>query len=139
MSVLDYVILYAACLLPFIVVDAIWLTFVTAPEFRKNIGEIMLEAPRWSAAVAFYALFGVGLVFFAAAPGVTQGLSLFEVALRGAMLGLMAYGTYELTNLSTLKGWTWHMVILDAGWGTALSGAAAVVGVVIATRLGVSV
>jgi uncharacterized membrane protein len=124
-------LLYPFILALFVAVDAIWLTYVSAPEFRATLGDALLETPIWAAAILFYVLFGAALWWFAVFPGVTQGHSLWWIALNGAFVGLVAYGTYDLTNMSTLKGWTWHLVAVDVAWGTALSGVvSAVAGIV---------
>jgi uncharacterized membrane protein len=41
---------------------------------------------------------------------------------------LLAYGTYEATNMATLRGWSWQMVVVDTGWGMLLTAVAATVG-----------
>ena len=58
-----------------------------------------------------------------------------QALLAGALLGAMAYGTYEFTNFATLKDWHWRMVALDLAWGTALTGVSAWAGVVITRAL----
>ena len=45
-----------------------------------------------------------------------------------AILGAMAYATYDLTNLATLRGWTLPMALADIGWGTAVTALAATAG-----------
>jgi len=53
-------------------------------------------------------------------PGL-RAQSLLTAILTGAMLGLVAYGTYDLTNLATLKGWPLHVALLDLAWGTVVT------------------
>jgi uncharacterized membrane protein len=38
------------------------------------------------------------------------------------------YGLYDLTNMATLKGWTYTMLVKDTTWGTFLCAAAAASG-----------
>ncbi|HRY56849.1 MAG TPA: DUF2177 family protein, partial [Patescibacteria group bacterium] len=40
----------------------------------------------------------------------------------GAFLGFIAYATYDLTNLATLKNWPLHVTVIDIVWGTFLTG-----------------
>ena len=54
-----------------------------------------------------------------------------EAEHRAGLFGAVAYGTYEFTNLATLKPWHWSMVALDLTWGTFLTTVAAVGGVTI--------
>ena len=51
---------------------------------------------------------------------------------KGALLGLVAYGTYEATNYATLRGWSWQMVAVDVTWGTVLTAACAGIGFLVA-------
>ena len=37
---------------------------------------------------------------------------------RGAVLGLVAYGTYDLTNMATLKQWSVKITLIDMAWGS---------------------
>lgn len=41
------------------------------------------------------------------------------------VLGLLCYGTYEMTNYATLADWSWEQVIVDSAWGMLLTGFAA--------------
>jgi hypothetical protein len=47
---------------------------------------------------------------------------------NGLMLGVLAYSTYELTNMATLANWSWKMVILDTTWGGILTAITCFVG-----------
>lgn len=131
-------ILLAATLLLFVAIDAVWLTLVTAPEFRETLGAILRPTPKWSAAVLFYLLYAGAMVWFVIGPGAAGQGSLFSVALNGAALGLLAYGTYELTSMSTVKGWTWHLVMVDTGWGMFLTACVSVIIVWAARALSVN-
>jgi uncharacterized membrane protein len=52
----------------------------------------------------------------------------------GALLGLVAYGTYDLTNQATLKDWPWVVTLTDLAWGAFVTGAAAWVACTVALR-----
>jgi hypothetical protein len=56
-------------------------------------------------------------------------------AINGAVLGFIAYGTYELTSWSVMRDWHPRMVALDWAWGTVVTGLAAWGGVVLALML----
>lgn len=43
------------------------------------------------------------------------------VAVSGALFGLAAYGAYDLTNQSTIQGWSWVTTVVDMGWGMTLT------------------
>ena len=41
---------------------------------------------------------------------------------------MLAYATYDLTNLSTIQGWPWELAVVDMIWGTTLTAAVAAIG-----------
>jgi len=115
---------YALTLVFFIGVDLIWLARVARSTYVVEMGGLLRNKPNLTAAAAFYMLYAAGLVLFAVVPGlkagsVTQGMAL------GAALGLIAYGTYNLTNLAVLNGYTLRIALIDMAWGTVLSGVTA--------------
>ena len=57
-------------------------------------------------------------------------------ATRGAAFGLIAYATYDLTNLATLKGWPLGLAAADVAWGTFASAVAATAGRWVAPHVG---
>lgn len=122
---MSYIVAYAAALLVFLIVDAIWLNFVMSPVFERNLGDMLLESPRLGIAAAFYAVYVLGILYFAAWPAITAG-SWRPAVLNGAALGFLAYGTYEATNFATLKGWTYGMLAADIAWGAVLTAFSAV-------------
>jgi uncharacterized membrane protein len=122
-----YVKLYVATLLVFLAIDMVWLGLVARTFYRTHLGFLMAPNPNWLAAGAFYLLFVVGLLVFAVVPGL-EGDSLRNTLLRAALFGLIAYATYDLTNLATVKGWPLLVTVVDMLWGTALSAAVSYVG-----------
>jgi len=100
----------------------------------RQAPEACSDKPNMPVAAAFYLLYVVGVLFLATLPGYDKG-SISDAFLRGAVLGLLAYGTYDLTNLATLKGWAWQVSVIDMVWGTLLTGTVAAVGYLIARWL----
>lgn len=78
----------------------------------------MRDTVRWGPVVLFYPLYAAGVLYFAARPGIQAG-SVWVAAAHGAALGLLVYGTYNLTNLALLKGWTVGVAAMDVAWGAA--------------------
>lgn len=115
---------YAAVVVVFLGLDALWLPRVMRPLFERHVGDMLLAEPRLGVAAGFYALYCVGLMYFAVLPAETSAAAFVD----GAALGALAYGTYEATNLATLRGWHWRMAAVDVVWGTVLSGLAALAG-----------
>lgn len=126
---------YLLTLLPFILLDALWLGLVAPGFYRSQIGFIMAESPNWGAAVLFYLLFIAGMVVFVTGPGTREG-DVRKSALRGAFFGLVTYATYDLTNLATLAGWPLLMTVVDMAWGTFLGGITAAAAVWLGMKTG---
>lgn len=115
------------------IIDAVWLSVVANKFYKDQLGPLLLEKPNMVAAVLFYVIFVVGIVVFAVMPAVAAGD--WKVALGyGALLGLVAYATYDLTNLATLKGFPVKIVIVDLIWGTVLTGTVATLTYLIVNR-----
>jgi len=120
--------LYLSTALVFLLLDGIVLTTVIAPIFRNALGDHMLETPRIGPAAGFYLFYLAGLLWLVSWPALTHAAPL-QALLNGAILGALAYGTYEITNLATLRRWRWNMVVADGLWGTVLTGVSAWAGV----------
>ena len=119
---------YLVTFVAFLVLDAVWLTLIAPRFYQAQIGSLMAARPKLAVAGVFYLLYVAGLVVFCVSPGVRQN-GLGWAAWRGALFGLVAYGTYALTNLAVLEGWPLLVTIVDLAWGIVLSTAATVVGV----------
>jgi uncharacterized membrane protein len=122
-----WIIAYIATGVAFLGLDAVWLSFAANKLYRPQIGPLMLDTFSVPPAALFYLIYIGGIVFFAIAPALASGR--WTAALvRGALLGCLAYATYDLTNQATLKGWSSTVTIADLCWGTFVTGAAASVG-----------
>jgi uncharacterized membrane protein len=129
-----YPIAYVAAALVMIGLDSVWLTLTANSLYRPLIGELMLDGFRPAPAIAFYALYLAGIVAFAIRPAFATGR--WTTALvSGALLGLFAYGTYDLTNQATLKIWSTTITLADMAWGSVLSAIAAAAGYLAARPL----
>ncbi|MBP7005653.1 DUF2177 family protein [Patescibacteria group bacterium] len=131
-----FIKLYAIALPVFLAFDMVWLGLLAKRFYREQIGFLMRQDIHWAAALAFYALFIVGLVLFVIMPAMDKGSWVRALAL-GALFGLITYATYDLTNLATLKGWPVLVTLVDLVWGTVLAATVSVVTYFIAKKLGV--
>lgn len=122
-----YVVAYIATAIVFLGLDALWLSKVALGMYRQELGSLLLERPNMPIAGAFYLLYVVGIVVLAIVPALSEG-GWIKALLLGAVLGLVAYGTYDITNLSTLKGWSTRLALIDIAWGTALTAVSATIG-----------
>ena len=125
-----YVVAYFAALVPFGVIDAIWLSLMGPALYKPTLGDVLLPEIRLGPAIAFYLIFPIGLVVFAVLPGLRSGSILTALAL-GMLFGAMAYATYDLTNFATLRNWTLQLTVLDIAYGAIASGIAALVSVLV--------
>lgn len=125
-----YFLAYISTLVSFLLLDMVWLAWLARPLYVAEMGGLLRKEPNLTAATAFYLLYAAGLVAFAVMPGLRSG-SAMQALLLGLGVGLLAYGTYDLTNLTVLEGYTVRIALIDMAWGAALSGAvsALVVGV----------
>ena len=121
---LRYIVAFVAAAVVFGGLDFLWLGTIAQKLYRHEIGELLLAKPRMDAAIAFYVIYLIGLVFFAVKPGLEAG-SLAKVLGYAALFGFVAYATYDLTNLATMKGFTVKVVMADLVWGVVVSSAAA--------------
>lgn len=105
--------------------DGVWLGLVAKGLYQREMGELMAPSFRvWTAAL-FYLLYPLAVVFLCLH---VQPASVWEAVARGAVLGAAAYGAYNLTNASILKGWPIGLSAIDWTWGTFVTGAAAAAG-----------
>jgi uncharacterized membrane protein len=125
---------YGAALSTLLVLDALWLGVVARPLYQQGLGPLLADPPRWGFAAAFYLLYPLGVVIFAVLPmGATVAWP--RTLLLAALFGLFCYGTYDLTNLATLKGWPVRLAVLDMAWGAVLSVAVAAAAKALVDRL----
>lgn len=115
---------YPLTLIMFVAIDMVWLMGPGRPFYVAEIGGLLRASPNLAAAVAFYLVYALGLVFFAISGAVQAGAPQ-QALLYGILFGFMAYATYDLTNLSVINGFTTKIAIIDLVWGSLLSGAVA--------------
>jgi uncharacterized membrane protein len=126
-------LIYGATLVTYLALDFIWLT-MAAGLYRAEIGALMRPVPNIAVAGVFYALYAAGVVVFAVRPG-DYGQGLVQSVGLGIMLGLVAYGTYDLTNWAAFQGYTAKIALIDLAWGSLLTGLCALAGRGVAMRL----
>jgi uncharacterized membrane protein len=120
-------------LLALCALDAVWLTTML-PTYQHALGTLLNPTPALAPAGLFYLLYAVGVVVLVVLPGI-ETPRWDAVAVRGALFGLVAYGTYDLTNQATLRNWPMGLTVLDMAWGTVLTAIAATVAHAIAGRV----
>lgn len=129
------IVAYIAAGAAFLIFDAIWLTSMADTLYRPLLGDKLEPQYRLAPAVLFYLIYIAGIVYFAVMPALDDG-RLFKAALNGALLGLVAYATYDLTNQATLRDWPLAVTLADMTWGAFVTAVGASAGFLAASRFG---
>lgn len=117
----------------FIIIDLVWLGVIASSFYQDQLGDLMADNVIWPAAILFYILFVVGILYFSVIPALKK--KSLDFALKNAALyGFFTYMTYELTNYSVLQDWPFALVVVDIIWGVVLSTSVAWVAYVILSR-----
>ena len=131
---MTYAIAYGICLLLFAAADVTWLMTVGGRLYKDTLGDILLPQIYLPAAVCFYLLYPAGVVIFAIAPALKVG-SVTTALIFGALFGLFAYATYELTNFASLRNWTLQITLIDIAYGAVATGVVAMAVTIITPRV----
>jgi uncharacterized membrane protein len=131
---MPYIAAYMASILVMGALDFLWLINASEPFYKPALGPLLAEKPNMPAAIAFYGLYIIGVQVLAVRPAL-KASDWRAAAVLGAVLGLIAYGTYDLSNLATLKAWSLKITIIDMVWGTLLTSLTASVGALAALKL----
>ncbi len=124
---MPYLAAYVALMIVFLGLDAVWLSVMGPRLYRPILGDMLAQTLNAPAAIAFYVVYGLGVMVLAVAPALREGAA-GRAALSGAVLGFVAYATYDLTNQATLRVWSTRLTLADMAWGAALTALAAYVG-----------
>lgn len=126
---------YLIALVIFSVIDLVWLLVIARKLYQAQIGHLMAEKANLPAAIIFYLLYIAAVVFFVINPAVDQSSIIYALG-AGAFFGFIAYATYDLTNLATLKDWPVAVTIIDLVWGTFITATTSVLTTWISGRIG---
>ncbi len=117
---MKYLYVYILTFLVFLLIDFIWLNFVAKNLYASKIGHLLAENPKLIPAIIFYVVFVVGIIVFTVLPGY-EAKNILKTIMLGALFGFLAYSTYDLTNLATMKNWPLSVTLIDIAWGTFIS------------------
>jgi uncharacterized membrane protein len=129
-----YVVAYLATGLLLFGVDFLWLRFAGPGLFQPEVGDILSDKPHLAPALLFYLFYPLGVMVLAILPGLRAG-TLSTALLNGAVLGFIAYMTFDLSNLAILRLWSVKIAVIDIGWGTFLTALSAFAGYAAATAI----
>ncbi|MFO7886889.1 MAG: DUF2177 family protein [Eubacteriales bacterium] len=131
---MDYIKMYFITLAVFFVIDLTWLGLIAKNLYSQQLGFIMKENVNWIAAVTFYLIFIIGIVYFVVNPAIINDNWRYAL-FAGMLFGFITYATYDLTNLATLKDWPLKITIIDLIWGTSLGGLTSIISFLINKRI----
>ena len=110
----------------FIVLDAVWLGVIQRKSLQRFFQGVNCGRP-------FGAKLGVGLLVWLTLAFALERF-VFQIArsqqqaiLLAALLGGLIYAVYDLTNLATIRAWTWQFALKDIAWGAVVSALVAAV------------
>lgn len=112
---------YIIALVIFLMIDMVWLGLIAKNLYKEKLGFIISPDVKWTAAIIFYMLYIVGILFFAVNPSLKDS-SWLTALVNGAVFGAMCYATYDLTNMATIAKWPLVIVVIDIAWGMVLTG-----------------
>lgn len=118
----------------FFVIDMLWIGIVAKDLYKKHLGYLLSQTPNWLAAIAFYLLFIVGIIFFVINPAIEKRSWQYALFV-GIFFGFITYATYDLTNLATIKDWPLTITVIDLIWGSILSGSVSLIAYSILTKM----
>ncbi|MGM0409583.1 MAG: DUF2177 family protein [Bacillota bacterium] len=128
-----YIKTYLVALVIFLVIDFLWLGLVAKNMYRDKLGFLLKENYNMIAALTFYMVYIVGLVYFVISKAVSTGS--WQYALfAGIFFGVITYATYDMTNLATVKDWPISITVIDIIWGGTLNGITSLLSYYIATN-----
>jgi len=130
----QYVWAYVATAVIFLAIDVVWLKWVARRFYAAGLAGLLREKPFLGVAAAFYAIYMLGVVLFAVSPALAAGSAWMALG-YGAMFGLCAYATYDLTNYATLRNWPLSVSLVDTIWGAALTGVSALLGYLVVSSM----
>jgi uncharacterized membrane protein len=129
------VIAFVVVGLAVLVLDAIWLSAMIPGFYRQELGPALLDQPDVISLAALYVLYVAGTVSLAVLPGVDAGG--WSAGLwRGALLGLVAFSTLNLTNQAALHDWPSMVTAVDIAWGTLMTAVSSAVAAALVLRYG---
>ncbi|MDC7683952.1 DUF2177 family protein [Asticcacaulis sp. BYS171W] len=133
-----FLIALVLTLLALAILDGLWLGTMTGRLYRPLMGSLLADKFNMVAAVAFYLMYGFGVTWFLVFPALngtlpTNGLSAgVALTINAALLGLLAYGTYNLTALAVIRDWSLKLTLIDTAWGMVITTASAHAAVMVA-------
>ena len=117
-----------------IALDLSWVAVIANSFYKAEIGDLLATSPNYYAAIAFYVLYTIGLLYFSVLPALKQN-SFVLAFIRAAALGFISYGFYNFTNMAVLTHWSYLVTVIDTTWGVVVSAVTAGLTYLLASKL----
>lgn len=130
---IEFLKLYVLSFASLLALDALWLTKIAPKLYKTNLGHLMADTPNLLAAGLFYCIYIVGVVVFVVQPAFDKE-SLTYALSRGALFGLVAYATFDLTGMAVFKNWPARITVIDLVWGTLLTAGVSLIATYLALK-----
>ena len=131
---MNNIFIYFATLIPLGILDALWLLVIAKKFYATEMGFLFTKTVNLTPVLFFYPIYALAVMLLVVMPAVASG-SWVEALWRGALLGLAAYGAYDLTNHATINGWPLTMTLVDIGWGIFVTACTSVIAYFIITNI----
>ena len=131
MKILLTSMLFASAI--FLIIDILWLSYSVKIFYRPQLASLLVDKPILWAAILFYLIYVMGLTIIILQPALEKE-SIFHAFWTGIVFGVVAYGTYNFTNMATLKNWSVYVVFIDTIWGGLLTGSSAAIGIFLSKK-----
>ena len=128
------IVAYISGLVVMVALDLCWLTVTAGTLYKPGIGHLMADKPAVLPGALFYLLYIAGITYLVTLPALPHGLGF--AASRGAVLGLTAYATYDLTAQAVMRNWPVSITVIDMVWGTVLTTIVATAATFLAGKFG---
>lgn len=102
-----------------LIIDSIWV--MGAGKIHSNVVQSVQKSPIQVSllpAFLFYLLVPLGYIFMIK----KLATDVRTAFMYGLLLGLLMYGTFDLTNKAIFKDYPWPYTIADMTWGTLVIG-----------------
>lgn len=126
---------FVSVIVAMLAIDSVWLNTMYSRFYQPQIGHLLADQVRYGPAAVFYVIYAAGLTILVLQPAMAAGSGVGRVFLYGAVYGLIAYATYDLTNHATLKDWPTLVTVVDMVWGTLLTGTVSVIANLVARNV----
>lgn len=129
------VLLCGVAAITFLIIDLAWIGMIARDFYADQIGGMLADRVNWAAALIFYGIYIGGIVLFVLIPALKNGSGTLQVMGMGGLLGLFAYGTFDLSALALFRNWPVIVTVVDIAWGTVLTASTAAISHQIVRRI----